>query len=96
MNNHVLIIRFHYEKNDPRFDWRLAYFKAMVLPRILNQSYKNFDIAIWCNPEHDEIFKALSPRIKVFHSKIDTVKYKERANGKNIITILSSSKIWKV
>jgi len=82
MNNHVLIIRFHYEKNDPRFDWRLAYFKAMVLPRILSQSYKNFDIAIWCNPEHDEIFKALSSRIKVFHSKIDTVKYKERANGK--------------
>jgi hypothetical protein len=54
----------------------------MVLPRILNQTVKDFDICIWCNPEHDELFKKLSPRIKVFHSKIDTVKYKKRLNGR--------------
>ena len=82
MKTHVLIIRFHYNEDDPRFEWRLAYFKAMVFPRILKQTYKDFDIAIWCNPKHDEIFKALSPRIKVFHSKIDTVKYKPGRNGK--------------
>jgi len=73
---HCLVIRFHYEKDDPRFDWRFSYFKAMVLPRILNQTVKNFDIAIWCNPYHDELFKSLSPRIKVFHAKVDSVQYK--------------------
>jgi hypothetical protein len=77
-----LIIRFHYKENDPRFDWRFSYFKAIVLPRILNQSDKDFDICIWCEPHHDNLFKGLSEKIKVFHSKIDTVKYKVRSNGK--------------
>lgn len=76
MNNHALIIRFHYEKEDPRFDWRFSYFKTMVLPRILNQTRKDFDICIWCNKWHDEIFKSLSSRIKIFHAKKDTIKYK--------------------
>jgi len=76
MNNHALIIRFHYEKEDPRFDWRFSYFKAVVLPRILNQTREDFDICIWCNKWHDEIFKSLSSRIKIFHAKKDTIKYK--------------------
>lgn len=71
---HALIIRFHYPKDDKRFDWRLAYFKAMVLPRILGQTYKNFDIAIWCNEWHEKIFESLSPRIKTFRTKIDPTK----------------------
>ena len=76
MNNHALIIRFHYGKEDPRFDWRFSYFKAVVLPRILNQTRKDFDICIWCNKWHDEIFKSLSSRIKIFHSKKETIKYR--------------------
>jgi hypothetical protein len=55
----------------------------MVLPRILSQRDKDFDIAIWCEPHHDELFKALSPRIKVFHAKKETVEYrKSPENGK--------------
>ena len=81
MNNHALIIRFHYGKEDPRFDWRFSYFKAVVLPRILNQTRKDFDICIWCNKWHDEIFKSLSSRIKIFHSKKETIRYR-MLNGK--------------
>jgi hypothetical protein len=69
------ITRFHYEENDPRFAWRFAYYKDTVLPRVLAQQGE-FDIAIRCNPAHDEIFKALSPRIRVFHVKGEAARYK--------------------
>jgi hypothetical protein len=78
---HALIIRFHYKVDDPRFEWRYQYFKRTVLPRILEQSYSNFDICIWCNPEHDTLFKVLHKRIKVFHVKGDRQNYKQ-INGK--------------
>lgn len=82
MKSLALIIRFHYKEDDPRFGWRFSYFVAMVLPRIMKQTDQNFDICIWCNPKHDQMFKALSPRIKVFHVEKDVVKYKQRANGR--------------
>jgi hypothetical protein len=72
----AFIIRFHYEKNDPRFEWRFEYFKNEVLPRILNQTEKNFDIAIRCNSAHDNLFLNLSPRIRVFHVKNESAQYK--------------------
>lgn len=71
---HALIIRFHYPKDDKRFGWRLDFFKAMVLPRILGQTYDKFDIAIWCNEWHKEIFESLSARIKTFDTKTDPTK----------------------
>jgi hypothetical protein len=82
MKTNVLIIRFHYAAGDPRFPWRFDYFKAMVLPRILMQTDKNFDIAIWCNPAHDYLFTALSEKIKVFHAKKETVEYKIKSGKK--------------
>lgn len=63
---HAIIIRFHYKDNDPRFQWRLAYFQAMVLPRILRQTKKNFDIAVRCNPKHADIFQKMNRRIRTF------------------------------
>ena len=62
----AFIIRLHYADNDPRFEWRFAYFSSMVLPRLLAQSEQDFDIAIWCNPWHQRQLLALSDRIRVF------------------------------
>lgn len=81
VKSHVLIIRFHYAQDDERFEWRLNYFKAMVLPRILNQTNNNFDIAIRCNPWHKEIFESLSPRIKTFQVKNEGARYKIGKRG---------------
>ena len=71
----AFIIRFHYENDDPRFAWRLAYFRNKVFPRIISQG-DDFEIAIRCNPVHDEIFRSISPRIRVFHAKQERVEYK--------------------
>ena len=76
-NNHVVIIRFHYERNDPRFEWRFQYFKDNVLPRLLYQTVDDFDIAIRCNPWHNELFKNLHPRIIPFQVGNEHVDYKE-------------------
>jgi hypothetical protein len=62
----AFIIRFHYAIDDPRFDWRLAYFRSVVLPRILSQTIEEFEIAIWCNPWHHDLFRSLSKKIRVF------------------------------
>lgn len=72
----AFIIRFHYEENDPRFAWRFSYFRDAVLPRILAQTDQDFEIAIRCNPAHDQIFKDLSDRIRVFHVKDEFAAYK--------------------
>lgn len=76
----AFIIRFHYPEDDPRFAWRLAYFKAMVLPRLLAQTYSDFDIAIRCNPAHDHEFAGLAPRLRVFHVQGEAEQYREQ-NG---------------
>jgi len=77
----VLIIRFHYQKDDPRFAWRFAYFQSMVLPRILGQTDQNFDIAIWCNEWHDGLFRALSEKIRTFRVKAEA-RYRTGIGGK--------------
>lgn len=66
---HAVIIRCHYKTDDPKFEWRFNYFKDAVLPRLLWQKNKNFDICVWCNKEHAERFLKLSPRIKTFGIK---------------------------
>jgi len=82
MKSNILIIRFHYSENDQRFDWRFGYFKAMVLPRIINQTDQNFDIGIRCNPKHADLFKALSDKIITFQTKNDDARYKTGNKGK--------------
>ena len=49
---HAVIIRLHYQPGDPKFDWRLAFFRSMVLPRLLTQTCQDFEIWVVCHPEH--------------------------------------------
>lgn len=79
---HALIIRFHYEKDDPRFIWRLNYFKMACLPRILAQTSQDFDICVRCYPWQEEQIKALSPRIKTFQVKNEGARYKQSGKYK--------------
>jgi hypothetical protein len=69
----AFIIRLHYPENDPRFEWRLKYFKEAVLPRIRAQSDQKFDICVRCNPAHDRIFENLG--CKPFHVKNEYSEY---------------------
>lgn len=72
MKKHAVIIRFHYPDGHPDFSWRFAYFQAMVLPRLLAQTNKDFDICVRINPAsevHKVLFELLSPRIKTFSVK---------------------------
>src|SRR3989304_6316699 len=64
--SHLVVIRMHYPRGDPKFEWRFDYFKLMVLPRLLNQTFQDFDIGIRCNPVHYRRFLELSPKIIPF------------------------------
>ena len=64
--SHIVIVRMHYPRGDPKFEWRFDYFKLMVLPRLLNHTFQDFDIGIRCNPVHYRRFLELSPKIIPF------------------------------
>jgi hypothetical protein len=67
MSNKIsFITRFHYLETSNEFLWRFDYYKNNVLPRILNQTNTDFDIWIWCEKKHDEMFKSLSNKINTF------------------------------
>ena len=80
--SHVVIVRCHYEENDQRFKWRFEYFKNEVLPRLLAQTNQNFDIAIYCNKKHAELFKKLSDRITTFYAKKSNPIYRTTSDMK--------------
>lgn len=88
---HAVIIRMHYPENDKRFDWRLSYFKSMVLPRLLKQTDKDFDIAVRCNPWHEKQIKELSDRIITFSVKNESERIKVYRNKKYFIDFVD----WK-
>ena len=70
--SHAVVIRLQYP-DCPEFEWRLAFFRTMVLPRLLNQSDDNFDIVILCNDIHKHRIEQLSGKIKTFMA--DTKSY---------------------
>lgn len=74
--NHIVIIRFHYEENDPRWPWRFQYFKEQVLPRLLNQTNQDFDIGIRCNRWQIPFFMELSDKIIPFYVKNEKAQYR--------------------
>lgn len=76
------IIRFHYKQADPRFEWRFKHFTNNVLPRIYAQTYKDFDICIWCNDWHKHFFEAIG--LKTFTVKNEVVKYKQHKHRPDI------------
>ena len=64
----AVITRLHYAKDDPKFIGRLETYKKYTLPSLLNQTDSDFDIYIWCEPHHDELFLSLHDRVKVMHA----------------------------
>lgn len=81
----AFIIRMHYKRDDKKWLWRLAYFQAIVLPKILAQKDKDFDICMRVNPHHADQVLALSDKIKIFDatpSRRDWVDPKYRKKQK--------------
>jgi len=70
----AFIVRFHYKKNEPKFEWRLDYFKKRILPRLKNQGVE-LDICVWCNEWHDQIFKDLG--LKIFRPVKERAEHRE-------------------
>ena len=61
---HAVVVRLHYQPDDPKFDWRLAFFRAMVLPRLISQRGllrhgEDFEIWVVCHPQHVQKIEAL-------------------------------------
>jgi hypothetical protein len=75
-----VIMRFHYNKDDTRFNWRFNHFKKEVLPRLKNQTYKNFDICIGVNDWQIPLFKNLG--VKTFTADWN-IRYKVNKNNPN-------------
>jgi len=64
----AIITRFHYPKKSAEFDWRFGFYRDYILPCLIEQEDKDFDIAIWCEPWHEEQFLALSDKIRTFQA----------------------------
>lgn len=71
----AVITRLHYKKDDPKFISRLESYKKYTLPSLLAQTDSDFDIIVWCEPHHDELFLSLNDRINVIHADVE-VRYK--------------------
>jgi hypothetical protein len=65
-NKHAIVIRLDYPDCEA-FEWRSAFFRSVVLPRLLRQTDQKFDIVIRCNPIHKERIEVLSDKISTFH-----------------------------
>lgn len=63
----AVITRLHYDENDSKFPARLEQYKNRPLDSLLKQTDQDFDIWVWTEPWHDEVVKAIHPRINVFH-----------------------------
>jgi hypothetical protein len=81
MNKHAVIIRFWHNDFNV-YKWRLAYFQSMVLPRLQNQTVRDFDICILSHPADYGYLQSLDPRIKSFTMKSGEYDYKKQGNFK--------------
>lgn len=66
--SHAVMIRLHYQPGDADFEWRLAFFRSMVFPRLLHQTDQNFEIWVWCHPEHSQRIAEVSGRIRIWET----------------------------
>lgn len=55
---HGVLIRFNYPEGD-EFDNRLRMFQNIVVPAFQNQTDKEFELVILCNPVHTLLFQAM-------------------------------------
>lgn len=60
---HHVITRMAFKPEDPQWEWRLAFYRSMVLPRFLRQTDQNFEIWLRCYPAHNEVVDALHPKV---------------------------------
>lgn len=60
MPKSAFVIRMHYP-DGPKFGWRYGFFVERVLPRIRKQ-HGDFDICVWCEGHHRELFEQLGCR----------------------------------
>jgi len=60
--NTTIITRFHYpesKKGSKEYKWRFNYYKDKILPKVKNQTDKDFDINVWCNDWQRESLEEL-------------------------------------
>jgi len=62
---HIVITRMWYEKEEDLLD-RIKMFKLTMLPALLNQVDKNFDIGVLCQEKHRKIIEAIHPKLIPF------------------------------
>lgn len=65
--NIAVITRLHYA-DESMFAKRLEMYKTTTLPSLKNQTDKDFDIWVWCEPKHDSIFHRIG--VKTFHVNV--------------------------
>ena len=63
----VVVTNLTYELGDPMFKIRLEWYKDVVLPCLLKQKDKDFDIALKVNPKHMNI--KVHDKVKLFTEK---------------------------
>lgn len=68
----AFITRFHYPEG-AEFEWRFEFYRKWTLPTLLGQTDQDFDIAVWCEPWHEDRFRELSPKIRTFQAKHERV-----------------------
>jgi hypothetical protein len=64
----AIITRFHYPTaanpaKRKQFEWRFGYYRDRVLPTLAAQTGEggqDFDVWVWCEPEHERLFQALN------------------------------------
>lgn len=70
MNDVAMFIRMCYPSLvSEEARWRFDYFEHEVLPRILDQTNRRFDLWIWTNPKHSDEVRGMSDKIQTFTVK---------------------------
>lgn len=72
---HAVIIRMKYPPGDPRWPWRFGFFRDEVLPRILAQTDREFDLWLRCNTFHAPELRRLHPKVQTFSGTMPPGRY---------------------
>lgn len=80
-----VITRMHYPKDHKDFKWRFEYYKNKVLPTLRNQTFKQFDIAVWCEKHHEKLFKELGViPFQATHPEYNSELFKDFTSWDNV------------
>lgn len=79
MNKHAIILRmWHNDHNE--MEWRLAYFRSCVLPRLQRQIDPDFDICIFSDKMFHSRLRLMDDRIKPFTNTGNDFDYTKSGN----------------